>query len=152
MICRWSRRVCCRTGRAPERRWRRQQKSRLSTAFCFASTAHPAKRQTEISPGGSPCSGGGGQGFHLGGETALVASRLVLVEDALVGHRVHHGLHLAEEFGGLGLVPGENGFFDVLHRGAVFGAQRGIRGVDLDVLADALAARREARVLLFGFG
>ncbi|MNT71741.1 hypothetical protein D3C72_2102610 [compost metagenome] len=73
------------------------------------------------------------------------------MEDALVGDGVHHLLHLGEQFGRLGLVAGQNGFFNVLDSGTVFGAQRGVRGVDLDVLTDALAARREARVLLLGF-
>ena len=54
------------------------------------------------------------------------AGGLVLVEDALVGNGVDHCLHLAKEFGGLGFVAGENGFFNVLDSGAVFGAQRGV--------------------------
>ena len=73
------------------------------------------------------------------------------MEDALVSHGVHHGLHLGEQFGRLGLVASQNSLFDVLDSGAVFGTQRGVCSVDLDVLTDALAARRQARVLLLGF-
>jgi hypothetical protein len=46
------------------------------------------------------------------------------VEDALVGDRVDHGLCLGEQFGGLGLVAGQNSLFDVLDSGAVLGTQR----------------------------
>src|SRR5690606_32667359 len=45
-----------------------------------------------------------------------------------------------------------DGLVHVLHRGAVLGAQRAVGGIDVGVLADALAARREARVLLLGLG
>src|SRR5688572_28896177 len=96
--------------------------------------------------------GGGSQGLDLGRQAALVASSLVLVEDALVGDDVDDALGLGEEFGRLGLVASGDSLLNVLHGGTVFGAQRGVRGVDLDVLTDALAARREARVLLLGLG
>src|SRR5688572_22622176 len=48
--------------------------------------------------------GGGSQGLDLGRQAALVASSLVLVEDALVGDDVDDALGLGEEFGRLGLV------------------------------------------------
>ena len=51
------------------------------------------------------------------------------MKDAFVGDGVHHRLHLAEEFGRFGLIASCNGFFDVFNDSAVFGTQRGVRGV-----------------------
>ena len=98
---------------------------------------------------GSGC--GKSQSLHFGAQAALVTSGLVLVEDALVGNGVDHGLHLGKQLGGFGLVARQNGFFDVFHGSAVFGAQRSIRSIDFDVLADAFAARSKTGVFLFGF-
>ena len=53
---------------------------------------------------------------------------------------------------GLGLVAGDHGLLHVLDDGAELRAQRGVGGVELDVLADALAARGDANGLLLGFG
>lgn len=94
---------------------------------------------------------GGGQGLDLGGQAALVASGLVLVEDALVGDRVQHGLCGCEQFGGLGLVAGQDGLLDLLDGSAVLGAQRGVGCVQLDVLAGALAAGGQAGFFFTGF-
>jgi hypothetical protein len=58
---------------------------------------------------------------------------------------------LPNSFGSLGLVACQNGLFYILDRSAVFGTQRGIGCVDLDVLTDAFTARRQARVLFLGF-
>ena len=74
------------------------------------------------------------------------------MEDAFVGYRVHDSLHLGKQFCGFGFVACENGFFNVLHGGAVFGTQRGVGRVDFDVLANAFTARRKAWVLFLGFG
>jgi hypothetical protein len=68
--------------------------------FVFLLAAHPLQTANggAVRAVGLPeqavsfLSGCGCQGFHLGRQTALVASSLVLVEDALVGHGVHHGL------------------------------------------------------------
>ena len=55
-----------------------------------------------------------GQGLDLGGEAALVASGLVLVEDLLVGHGVDDALRLGESFSGLGLVAGGNDYLNTV--------------------------------------
>jgi hypothetical protein len=93
---------------------------------------------------------GQGQCFDFAGQAALVARSLVFVEDAFVGNDVHHFLHFGKQFGCLGLVAGQNGLFDVFHGGAVLGTQRGVGGVDLDVLANAFTARRQTGVFFFG--
>jgi hypothetical protein len=98
---------------------------------------------------GSGC--GEGQSFDFGAQAALVTSCLVFVEDALVGNGVHHGLHLGKQICGFGLVTSCNGFFDVFHSGTVFGAQRRVRSVDFDVLADAFTAGGKTGVFLFRF-
>ncbi len=98
---------------------------------------------------GSGC--GESQSLDFGAQAALVTSSLVLVEDALVGNGVHHGLHLGKQLGGFGFVACCNGFFDVFHSSAVFGAQRRVRSVDFDVLADAFTARSKTGIFLFGF-
>ena len=98
---------------------------------------------------GSGC--GESQSLDFGAQAALVTSSLVFVEDALVGNDVHHGLHFGKQLCGFGLVASCNGFFDVFHSSAVFGAQRRVRGVDFDVLADAFTAGSKTGVFLFGF-
>jgi len=105
------------------------------------------RRQGQVPAGllicwsGSGCSWScKGQGFDLGAQAALVASSLVFVEDAFVGNDVHHGLHFGKQLGGFGLVARCNGFFDVFHSSAVFGTQRRVRSIDLDVLTDAFTA------------
>ena len=68
-------------------------------AVCSLLAAHRYKRRTAMPSGLFTLKvRRQGQGFHLGGQAALVASGLVLVEDALVGNVVHHGLHLGEQF------------------------------------------------------
>jgi hypothetical protein len=52
----------------------------------------------------------------------------------------------------LGLVTGGHSLLHVLDHGAELRAQRGVGGVELDVLAGALAARGDADGLLLGFG
>ncbi|MNG34303.1 hypothetical protein D3C84_1207570 [compost metagenome] len=74
------------------------------------------------------------------------------MEDALVGNDVHDALRLGEEFTRLGLVAGRDGLLDILHGGTVLGAQRGVRGVELGVLADAFAARCQTGVLFLRLG
>jgi len=93
---------------------------------------------------GSGCEG---QGLDLGAQAALVASGLVLVEDALVGNGVHHSLHLAKQLGRFGFVASGNSLLDVLDGGAVFGTQRRVRSVEFDVLTGAFATRGQAGVL-----
>ena len=123
--------------------------------FSFADSAPVSNGGQKIPAGllifksGSGCSQG--QGLDFGAQAALIASSLVLVEDALVGDRVHNSLHLGKQFGGFGLVASCNGFFDVFHSSAVFGAQRRVCGVDFDVLADAFTAGSKTGVFLFGF-
>src|SRR5882672_3449716 len=51
-------------------------------------------------------------------EPALVASRLVLVDDVLVGDAVDDAARLAERFTRSGLVAGLDGLADALDRGA----------------------------------
>ncbi|KXI45080.1 hypothetical protein ACS95_00030 [Bacillus cereus] len=74
------------------------------------------------------------------------------MEDALVGDGVDDGLGGLEQVGGLGLVAGRHGLLHVLDDRAEFGTQCGVRGVELDVLAGALATRRQANRLFLGFG
>jgi len=83
------------------------------------------KRRLEpFKPGGLPNElGGQGQSLDFGGQAALDASGLVFVEDAFVGHGVHHGLHFCKQFGGFDFVASQDSFFNVLDSGAVFGAQ-----------------------------
>ena len=126
----------------------RKRKSRLATAFLFTDSA-PVTNGGQID---CPCDclsclGGQCQGFDLGSNAALIASSFVLVEDALVGDRVQHGLCLGKQFSGLGLVARCNSLFHVLDGGTVFGTQRGVSGVQLHVLAGALAARCQTGVL-----
>src|SRR6478609_9169063 len=63
-------------------------------------------------------SGGGRQRLDLGGEAALVARGLVLVEEVLVGDRVDDRLGGLEELGGLGLVAGGERLLHVFDDGA----------------------------------
>jgi hypothetical protein len=81
---------------------------------CSAPVSNGGLIRGGISPGCLPERSGGrsgqGQSLDFGGQAALVASSLVLVEDALVGHGVNHGLHLGEGFGGFGLVASGNCF------------------------------------------
>ena len=108
--------------------------------FCQQRTGFK-RRPDCVRPGWVPESSGGEcQVFHLGSQAALVTSGLVFVEDALVSNDVHHGLHLAKHFSGFDFVAGLHGFFDILHRGAVFGAQRAVRFVEFHVLTGAFAA------------
>src|SRR6218665_2936329 len=83
----------------------------------------------------------GGQGLDLGRQTALVTSSLVLVEHALVGDRVDHGLSGLEQVSSLGLVTSDHGLLHVLDDRAEMGTQCRIGSVELDVLASALEAR-----------
>ena len=62
------------------------------------------------------------------------------MEDAFVSNRVHNRLHFGKQFGGFGFVASVDSFLDVLHRGAVLRAQRGVGSVDLDVLTNAFTA------------
>src|SRR5438105_1028532 len=102
------------------------------------------------------CSGGRAERLDLRSQAALVTSGLVLVEDALVGDRVDDALGRLEQLGCFSLVARGDGLFDgllhVLDDGAELRTQRRVGGVQLHVLAGALATRRDAYGLLLGFG
>src|SRR5258706_6998226 len=67
-----------------------------------------------------------GQRLDGSGKTALVASRLVLVNDALVRNAVDDALRSPEHLLGSGLVAGGNCLPDFLDCGTQRGAQRGV--------------------------
>ena len=72
-----------------------------------------------------------------GGQTALVASRLVLVDDLLVGNAVDGSHRLAENLLGGCLVAGGNRLAHALDGGAQLGALAEIAGAALNRLAGA---------------
>ena len=74
------------------------------------------------------------------------------MEDAFVGNRVHNALCFGKELCSFGFVAAQNCFFNVLDGRAVFGAQRGVRSIELDVLANAFAPGCKSGVLFLGFG
>ena len=98
-------------------------------------------------------SGGGRQRLDLGRQAALVARGLVLVEQALVGDGVDHRLGgLGRARSALALSPAATAFCTFLMTVRKLRAQRGVGGVELDVLAHALEARSDANGLFLGFG
>src|SRR5258706_9222030 len=137
IACSTPRPACCRAG--PSRPDLKRRRARV---------CEPLSCQTRM----CVWSGGGGERLDLGREAALVASGLVLVEDALVGDRIDDALRRLEEVGRLVLVAGGDGLLHVLDDGAELRTQRRVGGVQPDVLAGALAARRDANRLFLGFG
>ena len=69
-----------------------------------------------------------------------------------LGRMVRDGLVTGSPGLGVGLVAGGDGLLDVLDDGAELRAQRGVGGVELHVLADALQSGGDADGLLLGFG
>ena len=58
------------------------------------------------------------------------------MKNAFVSNGVDDALGFGESVFGFFFVACGNGFFNVFHSGTVFGAQRGVCGVEFDVLTD----------------
>src|ERR1700712_2684355 len=86
---------------------------RLSTPIKKGSQCEPFV----FAPGLSGSSGSGGQRLDLGRQAALVTRGLVLVEQALVGDRINHGLGGRIQFSCLGLVASDDSLLNVLDHG-----------------------------------
>ena len=67
-----------------------------------------------------------------------MASRLVLVEQAFVSHRIDHALGGSEKLGCFGFVASQHGFLNVLDDGAKLGPQCRVSSIELGVLANSL--------------
>src|SRR5690606_12647488 len=81
-----------------------------------------------------------GKSLDGGGQAALVASGLVLVDDVLVSHAIDDAGGLAEDFVGSCLVAGVDGLANTLDRGTQHGTDAGVVFVAGHCLAGALAS------------
>lgn len=93
----------------------------------------------------------GGERLDFRRQTALVTSRLILVEDAFISDRIDHSLRSLEQVNSLGFVTRNHGFLHVLDHRTEFGAQCRVGSVKFDVLAGTLEARCRADCLLLSF-
>ena len=81
-----------------------------------------------------------GERLDSGGQTALVASSLVLVDDVFVSHAVDNAAGFTQRFASHSLVAGSDGLTDALDSGTQHRAQAGVVLVTLNRLASALAS------------